>query len=82
MTLIPVYPEADFQVSVVRVYVGSGVINYIVNDITLEDASETGNKGANVVKPNYVILVVSSISLKGFVDYQFRARIPPIRANQ
>jgi hypothetical protein len=72
--------EADFQVSVVRTYVQDGsIVNYLVNDVILDDASETGNKGADMVEPNYVILVVSSITLKGFVDYQFQARIPPIR---
>jgi len=83
LTLTAVYPEADFQVSVVRVYMqGGALVNYLVNDVTLEDATETGNKGANVVQPNYVILVVSPVMPLGFADYQFRARIPPIRANQ
>ena len=77
MTLIGTYPEADFQVSLVRAYVqGGNVINYIVNDVTLADLTETGVKGTNVVQPDYVILVVSFISQQGFVDYQFQAKSP------
>jgi len=71
--------EADFQVSLVRVYVQDGVIvKYLVADTLTEEPSE----GANIRAPNYVILVVSAISRKGVVDYQFRVRVPPIRANQ
>jgi hypothetical protein len=49
-----------------------------VNDVELEDVSETGTKGAYVVEPNYIILVVSYVSQKGWVDYQFKAVSPPI----
>ena len=74
--------EADFQVSVVQVYVENGVIvKYIVNDMELEDASETGTKGANILAPNYVILVASSIGRKGVVDYAFQVKTPPIRGD-
>ena len=77
IVLIATYPEADFQVSLVRAYVQDGnVINYIVNDVTLADLTETGVKGTNVVQPDYVILVVSFISQQGFVDYQFQAKSP------
>jgi len=70
--------EAHFQVSLVRVYVENGVIvNYLVADTLTEEPSE----GVNIRAPNYVILVVSAISRKGFFDYQFRVRIPPIRVN-
>jgi immune inhibitor A len=78
LTLTPVYPEADFQVTVIRVYSENGVIKYLVNDVELEDVSETGTKGAYVVEPNYIILVVSYVSQKGWVDYQFKAVSPPI----
>jgi len=75
--LTPVYPEADFQVSLVRVYMQGGkIVNYLVNDVTLQDLSETGDIGTNVVQPNYAILVVSHITPKGSVDYQFQARTP------
>jgi hypothetical protein len=71
---------ADFQVSTVRVYVQNGnIINYIVNDMTLIEPKNSGSKGSNVVDPNYIVLVVSCVSRKGFVDYQFKAQSPPIR---
>jgi len=76
ITLTPIYPEADFMVSVVRVYVEDGVIKYIVNDVKLEDLSEIGTKGAYILEPNYVILIVSSVSQKGWVDYKFKATPP------
>lgn len=79
LTLTPAYPEADFQVTVVRVYVNDGIVNYLVNDVTLEDMFETGSKGANMLEPNYVILVVSFVGKRGWVDYKFAVRIPPIR---
>jgi bacillopeptidase F (M6 metalloprotease family) len=70
--------EADFQLSVVRAYVQNGqVINYIVNDVTLADLTETGVKGANLVQPNYVILVASSITRMGVDDYQFQVKVLP-----
>jgi len=67
--------EADFQVSLIRVYVENGVIvKYLVADTLTEEPSE----GANIVAPNYVILVVSSVTRKGFVDYTFWAKSTPI----
>jgi len=73
---------ADFQVSVVRAYVQDGaVVNYLVNDMEIDSASETGTKGANVLAPNYVILVVSSVSRQGFVDYQFEVEPVPIKGD-
>ena len=70
--------EARFQVSLVRVYVQDGtIVKYLVADTLTEEPSE----GVNIRAPNYCILVVSAISRKGFVDYQFRVRVPPIRAN-
>jgi len=73
--------EADFQVSVVRVFVNDkgDIVDYLVNDMTLEEASETGTKGTYAVYPYYAILVVSCVSRRGFVDYQFQAVVPPVR---
>jgi len=80
VTLTPVYPEADFQVSLVRVYVKHDVVKkYLVNDIELEDETETGTKGAHVNAPDYVILVVSYVGQKGLADYAFWVNTPPIR---
>jgi hypothetical protein len=81
MTLAPASAPlpAYFQVSVIKVYITNGVItNYIVNDMNLSNPANTGNKGSYVVEPNYVILVVSSVSRKGFADYAFKAQSPPI----
>jgi len=67
---------ARFQVSLVRVFVENGVIvKYLVADTLTYEPTE----GANIQKPNYVILVVSSVSRQGFVDYKFWAQSPPIR---
>jgi hypothetical protein len=81
MTLAPASAPlpAYFQVSVVRVYVQNGIItNYIVNDVDLSTPTNTGTKGySNVVRPDYVILVVSSVGRKGFVDYAFSAEPEP-----
>jgi hypothetical protein len=74
-----VYPPANFQVTAVRVYVENGVItNYIVNDIDLLTGN-TGIKGANIKKPNYIILAVSVINTMGAVDYTFWADILNVR---
>jgi len=43
-----------------------------VNDIDLQTGN-TGIKGANIKKPNYIILAVSVINTMGAVDYTFRA---------
>jgi len=79
MTLTPAYPGADFQVSVVRVYTENGqIVNYLVNDVVLDTMTETGNKGVNVLEPDYIILVVSYVTPFGLVDYQFRAKTLPV----
>lgn len=79
LTLTPVYPAAQFQVSLVRAYVSGSMPSYIVNDIDLETGN-MGTKGANVLQPNYVILVVSSIST-GLVDYEFEVKNVPIKGD-
>lgn len=79
LTLTPVYPLAEFQVSLVRHYVSGSEPEYIVNDIDLETGN-TGTKGANVLQPDYVILVVSSLSM-GLVDYAFEAKTVPIKGD-
>jgi hypothetical protein len=71
---------ANFQVSVVRVYVTDGVItDYQVNDMDISTPANTGNKGCNINDaPNYIILVASCVSRKGSVDYAFQAQSTPI----
>jgi hypothetical protein len=73
LTLTPVYPEADFQVTVVYAYIIDGKTLYIPCDMWLCDKTETGITLALTQKPNYVILVVSPITQKGIVDYAFNA---------
>ncbi len=79
LTLTPLYPLAEFQVSLVRHYLSGSGPEYIVNDIDLETGN-TGAKGVNVLQPDYVILVVSSLST-GLVDYAFEAKTVPIKGD-
>ncbi|MGB9778774.1 MAG: hypothetical protein ACP5IM_04065 [Candidatus Bathyarchaeia archaeon] len=78
LTLTPVYPEADFQVTIVYAYVIDGMTLYVPFDMWLCDKTETGIELAYAKKPNYVILVVSPTMHKGMVDYQFKATPLPI----
>ncbi len=73
LTLTPVYPEADFQVTVVYAYIIDGMTLYIPFDMWLYDKTETGIALAATKKPNYTILVISPTMRKGWVDYQFKA---------
>jgi len=73
LTLTPVYPEADFQVTVVYAYIIDGKTLYIPYDMWLWDETETGVTFSLTKKPHYTILVVSPTMEKGWVDYQFKA---------
>jgi len=73
LTLIPVYPEADFQVTVVAAYIIDGKTLYIPYDMWLWDETETGVTFSLTKKPHYTILVVSPTMEKGWIDYQFKA---------
>jgi hypothetical protein len=75
-----VYPPAYFQVTAIRVYLDrkGKIIDYIVNDIDLLTGN-TGIKGANIKKPNYIILAVSVINTMGAVDYTFWADMLNVR---
>ncbi|MEM3726367.1 MAG: immune inhibitor A, partial [Candidatus Bathyarchaeia archaeon] len=73
LTLTPVYPEADFQVTVVYAYVIDGMTLYIPMDMCLKDSTEIGSQLAYAKKPSYAILVVSPVMRKGSVDYKFKA---------
>jgi hypothetical protein len=72
LELTPVYPEADFQVTVIYAYEIDGCTTYIPMDMNLDDETEEGRAFAYVEKPAYVILVVSPTMKKGFVDYKFK----------
>ncbi|MEA2089957.1 MAG: immune inhibitor A [Thermoproteota archaeon] len=72
LTLTPVYPEADFMVTAVYAFVIDGYTFYVPMDMWLWDKTEWGTT-FGFEKPSYTILIVSSITEKGFVDYEFSA---------
>ena len=72
LTLTPVYPEADFSVTVVHAYVNERIH---ISDMPLHDETEEGNTPP-LREPSYVILIVSPITTKGFVDYTFDSFVP------
>jgi hypothetical protein len=64
--------EADFQVTAVYAFVICGHTIYMPADMWLCDKTEFGMTfGAK--KPSYTVLIVSSVTRKGFVDYRFKA---------
>lgn len=68
--------EADFMVSAVYAFVIDGDTIYVPVDLWLDDETEMGIIGG-VKKPHYsTILIVTSISEEGFVDYTFSAKKP------
>jgi len=73
LELTLVYPEADFQVTVIHAFEIRGHTIYVPWDMRLDDETETGFTLAYAKKRNYVLLVVSPTNEKGFVDYGFTA---------
>jgi hypothetical protein len=69
LTLTPLYPEADFQVTVVTFYSDG---TRMVTEIQLDDIEETGPGPMNAPGATNSILVVSSNALAGFADYRFK----------
>jgi len=78
LTLTPVYPEADFQVTIVYAYTIDGMTLYIPFDMWLYDKTEVGAAISSTKRPNYTILVISPTMRKGWVDYKFKAEPLPI----
>lgn len=73
LELVPIYPEADFQVTVIYAFeIGDHTI-YLPCDMQLDDETEEGSAFAFAKKPSYAILAVSPVMEKGFVDYNFSA---------
>jgi len=75
LTLTPVIPEvgpADFMVTVVHAFVVGKWTIYLPVDMRLCDETNWG-MAFGFKKPSYTILIVSSISEEGFVDYAFEA---------
>jgi hypothetical protein len=81
LELTPIYPEADFMVTAVYAFVMGKCTIYIPVDMWLSDKTEVGTT-FGLEKPSYTILIVSSKSQHGFVDYAFKAtplKIPKCR---
>ena len=75
LTLTPVIPEvgpADFMVTVVYAFEICHHTIYVPMDMWLCDKTHEG-VALGVTKPSYTILIVSSTSEEGFVDYTFKA---------
>lgn len=70
LNLAPYLPEADFLVTVVHFYADGF---YVIEEMTLDDATETGECIVDGQKPDYTVLLVSSVRTQGFVDYLFKA---------
>ena len=81
LELTPIYPEADFMVTAVYAFVMGKCTIYVPVDMWLSDKTEVGTT-FGLEKPSYTILIVSSKSQQGFVDYAFKAtplKIPKCR---
>ena len=77
LTLTPVYPEADFQVTIVLVHEIYGKTLYIPIETHLNDQTEEGISLAAAKSPSYAILIVSPTMHEGFADYQFKTTYLP-----
>ena len=72
LELTPVYPEADFMVSIVSKYKVFGHTFYHVREMNLADLTEFGCTLILDTKWKEVTIVVSPINIEGFVDYSFK----------
>jgi hypothetical protein len=73
LKLTPVFPEVNWQVTLVyAMQTRSGTV-YVPWDMWLCDPSQTGMALAYANKPNYVIMIVTPIMHSGWADYQFSA---------
>lgn len=72
LELTSIYPEADFMVTAVYAFVMGKCTIYVPVDMWLSDKTEVGTT-FGLAKPSYTILIVSSKSQQGFVDYSFKA---------
>ena len=73
LELAPIYPEADFKVTVVYAFEIDGCTIYMPLDMWLNDETEKGFAFAYAKEPRYVILIVSPTMKKYFADYTFSA---------
>jgi hypothetical protein len=71
LTLTPVYPEIDFQVTLVYVVPTRCGTIYVPMDMWLRDKTETGSALALANKPTSIIMIVTPTMSAGWADYQF-----------
>lgn len=71
LELIPIYPEADFDVTIVEKYEWCGTTHYRVRDMWLRDVSEFG-AGVAFGSATEVYMVVSMVTEQGSADYNFK----------
>jgi len=77
LELMPVYPEADFMVTLVtKTTLWNGKVKYKVKDMHLWDATEFGIKVGYVSRRTEVFLVVSLALEQGSADYEFKTLSP------
>ena len=66
------YPEADFMVTLIEMRtLCNGKIKYKIREMHISDIYEFGVKLAYLTNREDLILIVSPIMPKGFVDYSF-----------
>lgn len=77
LELSPVYPEADFMVTLVeKTTLSNGKVKYKVRDMHLWDLYEFGTQVGFVSSSTEVFLVVSPINEQGYADYEFKTWRP------
>ncbi|MCP4762994.1 MAG: hypothetical protein GY870_14545 [archaeon] len=69
-----VLPEADFMVTVIEVRNTRWGVWYRIDDMEIDDEDETGCDLNYLKDPDYLIVVVSSISDLGTVDYRLKTK--------
>jgi hypothetical protein len=80
LTLTAAAPlPAYFQVTVIQAFVCHDKTLYLPYDMWLCKKNQKGSSVGFANSPNYVMLVVSSVTRKGFVDYTFKASSPLFR---
>jgi hypothetical protein len=81
LTQVPQTAKAQFQVTSVTVHLVDGKIEYIPNEMPINDPTNTGFALEQAYRPNYVILVVTPWMPFGTVDYSFQvAKLPWVSA--
>ena len=72
LELTPIYPEADFMVTIVKKYHRSGKDYYYIHDMKLKlDGKELGIDFIYTSKAEDIIFLVSPVHMDGAVDYEF-----------